>query len=114
MNPLCLLTKGRTFKDMVGRPGAYKLLANSPLPKFKAANIAGLALAFTPCRKTSRRRFLSNRKAGEAPSKAAVFEAPESPARQSEPVKPVATALASSPFAQAAVGEGCQRYPNAA
>ncbi len=36
MNPLCLLNKGRTFKDTAERPGAYKLLAQSTLPKFTA------------------------------------------------------------------------------
>jgi hypothetical protein len=34
MNPLCLLTKGRTFKDMTDRSGGYKVLGASGLPKY--------------------------------------------------------------------------------
>ena len=45
MNPLCLLTKGRTFKDMAARPGAYKLLAHSALPKFTAGRQPPLPVA---------------------------------------------------------------------
>jgi hypothetical protein len=37
MNPLCLLTKGRTFKDMGDRSGAYNLLTRGTLPKFISA-----------------------------------------------------------------------------
>jgi hypothetical protein len=34
MNPMSLLTKGSTLKGMKERPGRYKLLGNSVLPKF--------------------------------------------------------------------------------
>jgi hypothetical protein len=33
MNPISLLTKGRTFQDMADRHGEYKMLENSGLPK---------------------------------------------------------------------------------
>jgi len=33
MNPLCLLTKGRTFRDFTDRTGTYKLLAGA-VPKY--------------------------------------------------------------------------------
>lgn len=33
MNPLSLFAKGRTFKDMTPQPSAYKVLADSGLPK---------------------------------------------------------------------------------
>lgn len=36
MNPLNLLTKGRTFKGLKDRPGVYKLPARSTLPNFSA------------------------------------------------------------------------------
>jgi hypothetical protein len=36
MNPICLLTKGRTFQDMATRADAYKLLARNALPKYTA------------------------------------------------------------------------------
>jgi hypothetical protein len=34
MNPLCLLTKGRTFKDMADRSGAYKVLGSNAVPRY--------------------------------------------------------------------------------
>jgi len=37
MNPMSLLTKGRTIGGLKGRPGRYKLLCNSALPNFSAA-----------------------------------------------------------------------------
>ena len=37
MNPLRLLTKGRTIRGLKERPGAYKLLAKSMLPNFSGA-----------------------------------------------------------------------------
>ena len=36
MNPFRLLTKGRTIRGLRERPGAYKLLERSALPKFSA------------------------------------------------------------------------------
>ena len=40
MNPLSLLTKGRTIRGLKERPGAYKLLEKSILPKFTGAKSA--------------------------------------------------------------------------
>jgi len=37
MNPLSLLTKGRTIRGLKERPGAYKLLEKSILPNFSGA-----------------------------------------------------------------------------
>jgi len=37
MNPLRLLTKGRTIRGLKERPGAYKLLEKSMLPNFSGA-----------------------------------------------------------------------------
>ena len=40
MNPLSLLTKGRTIRGLKERPGAYKLLEKSILPNFSGAKSA--------------------------------------------------------------------------
>jgi hypothetical protein len=98
MNPLCLLTKGRTFKDMADRPGAYKLLANSALPNFSKGKRrpAELPHSAPPTDQTS---------LFEQPAKAvqvAVVEAPKNVVAPVVPVEPTQPVVSQSPFAEKA------------
>jgi hypothetical protein len=95
MNPLCLLTKGRTFKDMASRPGAYKLLANSALPNFSKGKRrpAGLPHSAPPTDQTS---------LFEQPAKAVPAAVVEAPKIVVEPVEPPQPVISDSPFAEKA------------
>lgn len=98
MNPLCLLTKGRTFKDMADRPGAYKLLANRALPKFTAGKRPPSGLSQSAPQSAQASLF----EQPPAAVKATVVEARKSVAPPVETVKPSQPVLSQSPFAQAA------------
>jgi len=98
MNPLCLLTKGRTFKDMADHPGAYKLLASRALPKFAASRRPPSELAHSAPQRAQTSLF----EQPPAAVKAAVVEAPKIVALPVETVKPSEPGLSQSPFAQAA------------
>jgi hypothetical protein len=102
MNPLCLLTKGRTFKDMADRPGAYKLLAKGSVPKFSAGKRPPASLAdSTP--QTAQTSFI------EQPPmavNAAIIEARASVAPPVGTVKPFQPVVPQSPFAPAAKTSG--------
>ena len=96
MNALCLLTKGRTFKDMADRPGAYKLLANRALPKFTAGKRPPSGLSHSAPQTVQTSLF-------EQPPtavKAAVVEAHKSAAPPVETVKPSQPVVSKSPFAK--------------
>ena len=96
MNPLCLLTKGRTFKDMADRPGAYKLLANRALPKFTA----GRRPPSGPSHSAPQTAQTSLFEQPPAAVKATVVEARKSAAPPVETVKPSQPVVSKSPFAQ--------------
>jgi hypothetical protein len=96
MNPLCLLTKGRTFKDMADRPGAYKLLANRALPKFTAGRRAPSG----PLHSAPQTAQTSLFEQPPAAVKATVVEARKSAAPPVETVKPSQPVVSKSPFAQ--------------
>jgi hypothetical protein len=87
MNPLCLLTKGRTFKDMAVRPGAYKLLANSALPKFTPGKRVSAPASEPAIAQVAQPTLFEPKPAS---IKAPAIEAP----------KVVAPALSPSPFTQ--------------
>jgi hypothetical protein len=93
MNPLCLLTKGRTFKDMADRPGAYKLLAGSTLPKFMASKRPASRWSH-PVPQTAQASLF------EQPAKEVKAPVVAPPV---EPVKPSEPAVLPGPFAQAAI-----------
>src|SRR5271156_1864268 len=95
MNPLCLLTKGRTFQDMADRPGAYKLLAGSVLPKLMAGKRPPSRWSQPAPQTTQASLFEQPPKTVQAP----VVEAPQSVAPPAEPPKPI---ISKSPFAQGA------------
>jgi len=98
MNPLCLLTKGRTFKDMASRPGAYKLLANRALPKFTAGKRPPTGLSHSAPQTAQTSLFEQPARA----VKATVVEAGKSVAPPAWPVEPSQPAVSQSPFAPAA------------
>jgi hypothetical protein len=98
MNPLCLLTKGRTFKDMAARPGAYKLLANRALPKFAPKKRPLSELARAVPQTTQASLFEPSPEA----VKATVVEQRKTAAPPVEAVKPSPPVVSQSPFAQAA------------
>ena len=98
MNPLCLLSKGRTFKDMTERPGAYKMLASSALPKYTAGKRP-------PSRRPHPAPQTAQTSLFEQPPKAVkatVVEAPRGALPLVEAVKPSQPAVSRSPFAEAA------------
>ena len=92
MNPICLLTKGRTIKDMAERPAAYKLLAGMAAPKFASGRRlpARPAHAAPPAAQTS--LFASS----PAAEKAAVVETRKSAAPPVEAVNPPQPAVSKS------------------
>jgi hypothetical protein len=96
MNPLCLLTKGRTFKDMADRPGAYKLLAKSALPKFTAGKRPPSGLSNSAPQTVQTTLFEQS----PAAVKAAVVETRNNEAPPVGPVKPSQPDVSQSPFAK--------------
>jgi hypothetical protein len=93
MNPICLLTKGRTFKDMADRPGAYKLLARSALSNFAAGKRPTPRYSHS-VPKTSQTTLFEQPKAAV---KAAVVEAGKSATPPVVPANPPQSVI--SPFA---------------
>jgi len=65
MNPLNLLTKGRTIRGLKERPGAYKLLEKSMLPNFSAAKGASPTMTHLSLVKEEERE--STKPAAETP-----------------------------------------------
>jgi hypothetical protein len=98
MNPLCLLTKGRTFKDMAARPGAYKLPANRALPKFTAGGRPPSGPAHSAPQTAQTSLF----EQPPAAVKATVVETRKSVAPPVETARPSQPVVLKSPFAQAA------------
>jgi hypothetical protein len=107
MNPLCLLTKGRTFKDMAPRPGAYKLLANSAIPKYTA----GKRLPSRPTHPVLQTDQKSLFEPPPAQVKAVAVDIPivvtppvlpVEPVEPVEPAKPAQAVVSKSPFAEGA------------
>ena len=83
MNPLSLLTKGNTFKSITERPGAYKLLANSGLPRFTANKRTAPELS--PSAPQEGQASLFEQPAAAA--KATLVDTPKAAAPAVEPVK---------------------------
>jgi hypothetical protein len=104
MNPLCILTKTRTFKDIEVRPSAYKLLAESRLPKNAATRrTPSWSVAPQPAQKTlfeppppQPQPIVVEKVVQPWPVEMEIV--PETPA----PVQPEPVALANSPFAPGA------------
>jgi hypothetical protein len=92
MNLICLLTKGRTFKDMADRPGAYKLLAGSALPKLMAVKQLPARWSHPAPQTVQTSLFEQPPKTVQAPVKACQSVAP--PVGPVKPPQPVV-----SPFA---------------
>ena len=95
MNPLCLLTKGRTFKDMADRPGAYKLLAGSALPKLMPGKRPPSRWAHPAPPKAAQKSLFEQR---PKPVPSPVVEARKSVVPPMEPIKRPKPMV--SPFAQ--------------
>jgi hypothetical protein len=102
MNPLCLLTKGRTFKDMAPRLGAYKLLASSTIPKYAAGKRLPVRPSYSAPEPAQKSLF----EQPPAPVQATMIEPPKSvvppvipPVVPDEPLQPV---VSNSPFAPGA------------
>ena len=91
---------------MADRPGAYKLLANSALPKFTAGRRLSSALSHSAPQTAQTSLF----EQPPAAVKAAVVEARKNEAPPVGPVKPSPSAVSQSPFAQdAKTSRACAR-----
>ena len=98
MNPLSLLTKGRTVKNLRERPGHYKLLGGSVVPKFsKPKN----PFPTTPHPEPQK---------AQAPLFAQAQPAPEARKEEIKPVAPkVSTFVETSAFAKAAANRVAEK-----
>ncbi len=79
MNPLSLLTKGRTIRGLKERPGAYKLLEKSILPNFSTAKGSVPTISHSD---------LFKEEARENSQPASAEPQPTEPPKPREPAKP--------------------------
>jgi hypothetical protein len=100
MHPLCLLTKGRTFRDTADRSGAYKVVVGKAPPKFAAARRA-LSAPPHPLPQPAQKSLFEPPRPAPKP----VVVAPRQPvAPPAEPARPLSTLA--SPFAPGATKAG--------
>lgn len=92
MNPLCLLNKGKSVKDIEHRPGAYKLLANTA-PKFQAGK-RGAQQAPPPALEPAQKSLF------DQPNP--VVNTPSPVVEAAKAAAPVAPVVSKSPFAPGA------------
>jgi len=104
MNLLCLLTKGRTFKDMADRPGAYKLLDSSTLPKYGAAKRLPSRWSHS-APQTAQASLFDQQPKTVKPTVVEAHKSVTPPVEPVEPVKPSVSVASPSPFAQVAKKE---------
>lgn len=98
MNPH-ILTKARSVREIVERPGAYKLLANSMLPKFKTGKKQPACATLHPIAQTAQTSLFE-----QPPEavKATVVETRESVIPPVGPVIPSQPVVSASPFSEGA------------